>query len=280
MNGDLNRFVPNVVFEKIPIKNLVSNQDYQRSLSEQQILRAAEDFDVYQVNPVKVSRRDGINYVFDGQHTIEIIALVSQSRETPVWCMIYNDLHYQHEAQVFAEQQKHSRPLSPFDTFTAHIEAGSEKHVMIKKTVESYSLIINGTQKRLGTICAIATLEKIVDKYGMRMLDQTISLCVAAWEGDLYSLSANMLMGIARLIATYGDDLQLDIFKERLGIISPKVIIRSAKERRPGSLGIAETLLIMYNKRCKRKLSIRKLYGNSAADLSYDESEDEEDEDY
>lgn len=280
MNGDLNRFVPNVVFEKIPIKNLVSNQDYQRSLSEQQILRAAEDFDVYQINPVKVSRRDGINYVFDGQHTIEIIALVSQSRETPVWCMIYNDLHYQHEAQVFAEQQKHSRPLSPFDTFTAHIEAGSEKHVMIKKTVESYSLIINGTQKRLGTICAIATLEKIVDKYGMRMLDQTISLCVAAWEGDLYSLSANMLMGIARLIATYGDDLQLDIFKERLGIISPKVIIRSAKERRPGSLGIAETLLIMYNKRCKRKLSIRKLYGNSAADLSYDESEDEEDEDY
>lgn len=280
MNGNLNRFVPNVVFEKIPIKNLVSNQDYQRSLSEQQILRAAEDFDVYQVNPVKVSRRDGINYVFDGQHTIEIIALVSQSRETPVWCMIYNDLHYQHEAQVFAEQQKHSRPLSPFDTFTAHIEAGSEKHVMIKKTVESYSLIINGTQKRLGTICAIATLEKIVDKYGMRMLDQTISLCVAAWEGDLYSLSANMLMGIARLIATYGDDLQLDIFKERLGIISPKVIIRSAKERRPGSLGIAETLLIMYNKRCKRKLSIRKLYGNSAADLSYDESEDEEDEDY
>ena len=279
MNGDLNRFVPNVVFEKIPIKNLVSNQDYQRSLSEQQILRAAEDFDVYQVNPVKVSRRDGINYVFDGQHTIEIIALVSQSRETPVWCMIYNDLHYQHEAQVFAEQQKHSRPLSPFDTFTAHIEAGSEKHVMIKKTVESYSLIINGTQKRLGTICAIATLEKIVDKYGMRMLDQTISLCVAAWEGDLYSLSANMLMGIARLIATYGDDLQLDIFKERLGIISPKVIIRSAKERRPGSLGIAETLLIMYNKRCKRKLSIRKLYGSSAADLGYDESEDEEDED-
>lgn len=280
MNGDLNRFVPNVVFEKIPIKNLVSNQDYQRSLSEQQILRAAEDFDVYQVNPVKVSRRDGINYVFDGQHTIEIIALVSQSRETPVWCMIYNDLHYQHEAQVFAEQQKHSRPLSPFDTFTAHIEAGSEKHVMIKKTVESYSLIINGTQKRLGTICAIATLEKIVDKYGMRMLDQTISLCVAAWEGDLYSLSANMLMGIARLIATYGDDLQLDIFKERLGIISPKVIIRSAKERRPGSLGIAETLLIMYNKRCKRKLSIRKLYGSSAVDLGYDESEDEEDEDY
>ncbi len=28
----LDQFVPNVHFEKIPIKNLVSNQDYQRTL--------------------------------------------------------------------------------------------------------------------------------------------------------------------------------------------------------------------------------------------------------
>lgn len=29
---DLNQFVPKVQFELIPIKNLVSNQDYQRNL--------------------------------------------------------------------------------------------------------------------------------------------------------------------------------------------------------------------------------------------------------
>ena len=31
---DFSEFVPNVHFEKIPIKNLVSNQDYQRNLSQ------------------------------------------------------------------------------------------------------------------------------------------------------------------------------------------------------------------------------------------------------
>ena len=91
---DLERYVPNVYFEKIPIKNLVSNQDYQRSLSQAHVEKAANNFDLYQINPVKVSRRDGINYVFNGQHTIEIVALVSGSRETPVWCMIYDDLRY------------------------------------------------------------------------------------------------------------------------------------------------------------------------------------------
>ena len=89
---DYSMFVPNVHFEQIPIKNLVSNQDYQRSLSHTHIARAAENFDLYQINPVKVSRRDGINYVFNGQPTIEIIAAVSGSRETPVWCMVFEDM--------------------------------------------------------------------------------------------------------------------------------------------------------------------------------------------
>ena len=84
--------IPDVSFELIPIKDLVSNQDYQRELSEVHIRKALEEFDVYQLNPVKVSRRNGVNYVFDGQHTAEIVAAASCSRETPVWCMVYNDL--------------------------------------------------------------------------------------------------------------------------------------------------------------------------------------------
>lgn len=66
---DLMQFVPKVHFEQIPIRNLVSNQEYQRNLSQHHVQRAAANFDLYQINPVKVSRRNGINYVFNGQHT-------------------------------------------------------------------------------------------------------------------------------------------------------------------------------------------------------------------
>lgn len=52
---DYSPFVPNVHFEKIPIKNLVSNQDYQRNLSQARIEKTAENFDLFQINPVKVS---------------------------------------------------------------------------------------------------------------------------------------------------------------------------------------------------------------------------------
>ena len=60
---DLMQFVPKVHFEQIPIRNLVSNQEYQRNLSQHHVQRAAANFDLYQINPVKVSRRNGINYV-------------------------------------------------------------------------------------------------------------------------------------------------------------------------------------------------------------------------
>ena len=108
-----NPYVPNVHFEQIPIKNLVSNQEYQRNISQSHVENAAAHFDLYQINPVKVSRRGGVNYVFNGQHTIEIVALVSGSRDTPVWCMIYDDLNYEHEADIFANQMKYVKPLRP-----------------------------------------------------------------------------------------------------------------------------------------------------------------------
>ena len=120
---DLQKFVPQVHFEQIPIKNLCSNQDYQRNLSIKHVQRAAANFDLYQINPVKVSRRDGINYVFNGQHTIEIVALVSGSRETPVWCMVYDDLVYTQEADIFANQMKYVKSLLPYEIFMANIEA-------------------------------------------------------------------------------------------------------------------------------------------------------------
>ena len=61
MNEDIKPFVPDVTFELIPIKNLVSNQEYQRNLSLGHIKRTAANFDLRQINLVKVSRRSGVN---------------------------------------------------------------------------------------------------------------------------------------------------------------------------------------------------------------------------
>ena len=247
---DYSAFVPNVHFEQIPIKDLVSNQDYQRTLSLRHVKKAADHFDLYQVNPVKVSRRGGINYVFNGQHTVEIVATVSGSRDTPVWCMIYDDLEYGHEADIFANQ-----------IFMANIEAGNTKQLLIKELVESYNLAITSTAVP-GGVCAVSTLEVIHDKYGLQMLDKVLKICVNTWEGSPQSFTSGILKGIAKLIDAYGDELKEDAFIERLSRVSPKEIIRTAKERRAGSMGYAEAMLIYYNKKTRYTLSWEKLYAH------------------
>ena len=265
---DLSMFVPKVHFEQLPIKNLVSNQEYQRNLSTSHIRRTAENFDLCQINPVKVSRRSGINYVFNGQHTIEIIATVSGSRETPVWCMIYDDLDYVQEADIFANQQKYVRSLLPYEIFMANVEAGNDDQLIIKSLVESYGLSIT-SNKVPGGICAVATLEYIYQKYGFHVLDRTLRLCIGTWEGDVNSLSSNMLKGIAHLVVAFGENLRDDIFKDKVGIFSSREIGRTAKERKAGSLGYAEAMLIAYNKRMKAALKWSKLYTNKF-EVSYE----------
>ena len=52
---DFSEYVPDIQFAQIPIKNLVSNQEYQRNLSMVHVRRMANNFDKDQLNPVKVS---------------------------------------------------------------------------------------------------------------------------------------------------------------------------------------------------------------------------------
>lgn len=245
---DFSAYIPKAHFEQIPIKNLVSNQLYQRNLSMHYVQRAAANFDPYQINPVKVSRRDGTNYVFNGQHTIEIIALISNSRETPVWCMIYDDLNYEREADIFANQQKFVKPLSPYEIFMANLEAGSDKHIIINDLIESYDLTVTSNLCP-GGICAVASVEQIFDKYGYHTLDRVLRLTAATWEGETNSFSSNILKGIAKLINAYGDGLKDNIFKQKLSEVSIRELSRTAKERRSGSLGYAEAMVLIYNKR-------------------------------
>ena len=267
---DYTMYVPDVHFEKIPIKNLVSNQKYQRNLSQSHIAKAAASFDLYQINPVKVSRRDGINYVFNGQHTIEIVALVSGSRETPVWCMIYDELVYEHEADIFANQQKFVKPLSPYEVFMANIEAGNDDQLIIRDLVESYGLTI-GSSKVPGVIVAVSTLEQIYQKYGYHALSRVLRLCVGTWEGDINSFSGNVLNGIAKLVVAFGDQMNDDVFKEKVGAISVKQLIRTAKDRHAGSMGYAEAMLLEYNGKKKnpaQRLSMNKLHAPESVILS------------
>ena len=176
--------------------------------------------------------------------------------------MIYDDLCYEHEADIFANQQKFIKALSPYEVFVANIEAGNDQQLIIRDLVESYGLKI-GYSKSAGEICAISTLESIFSKYGYHVLDHVLKLCIATWEGEDNSFSANILNAIAKLIVTYGENLNDETFKEKLSTLSIKQLIRTAKERRSGMLGVAEVNL------CFSQASLNVGFCPAVSDLAF-----------
>ena len=58
-----------------------------------------------------------------------------------------------------------------------------------------------------------------------------------------------------------------EVFKEKLSAVSLKALMRTAKERRPGSIGFAEAMILEYNGRKKSsvyRLQINRLYSTDS----------------
>ena len=88
-----------------------------------------------------------------------------------------------------------------------------------------------------------------------------------------------MLNALAKLCVTYGDTLKAEVFKEKLGAIPIRTLARKAKERRTGSMGFAEAMVLEYNGRKKtglHRLLLSKLYSHEQALYSDIEKEDED----
>lgn len=170
--------------------------------------------------------------------------------------MVYDELEYEQEADIFANQQKFVKKLLLYEIFLANIEAGNDEQLIIKALVESFNLRICGNSKP-GCVCCVATLEDLYRKFGYDILQRSLRLCVTTWEGDVDSLTSNILRGIARLVVAYGDGLKDDMFAEKVGRFSPREISRTARERKAGSIGYSEAMLTLYNKKSSSKGTLK-----------------------
>ncbi len=77
-------------------------------------------------------------------------------------------------------------------------------------------------------------------------------------------------------MVTYKDALHDDLFVDRMSKFSPREIVRAAKELNNGSLGYAEAMLALYNKKMRYPLQRRKLY-DEGGDRAPEETEKEPD---
>ena len=224
--------------------------------------------------------KDGMRKLFKNPLAVASIIVLVAIILTIIIAPMIVPYGYEEILSINGKRDKGAKNLAPFEIFVANLEAKNQEQLMIRDLVESYGLKISA-KRAPGHICAVSTLEAIYSKYGYQVLNRVLRLIIGTWEGDSNSFSANIMNAVTKLCVVYKDQLKDEVFSEKLGAVSIKQLTRTARDRRKGSMGFAEAMLLEYNGKRKRnagKLFMNKLYARDVSlCIEPDENEDFDD---
>lgn len=237
---------------------------YQRPVRMERVNKILAEFDPLLVNTLKVSLRDGHYYVFDGSHTLEVLKIVNAKEHFPVECKLYKGLTYEKEAELFAAQDDGSTRVGVPYKIRALAAAGNEEVNSFLEATRSCGFEINPGEKinKRGNILAVSKAYSIFQSLGEDDYKRVLTLVNSAWHGECWSVSQNMLSGMALLIKIFGNKVTLDRYSKKLGGVSHTEVQREASKVQnvPVAYQYAFALARIYNRGgAKGTLPISKL---------------------
>ena len=225
----------------IPVAACFADERYQRPPSETFVRDLVLNFDERLVGTIEVSARsgaeDGRFAILDGQTRWRAMQLVGKKR---CYAAIYNEMDLAAEARFFYRVNKHRKNVHPYYGFRARVLSGEPKAVAIEHLVHLYGLKVTthtgGSDNR--GIAAVAALEFAYDfpsPHREDTLSPVLRVMGQTWTGLKKSTDAELLRGLARFYATYGDHEIVDSernprFQDALLGIGPQLLIARARD--------------------------------------------------
>ena len=226
---------------------------YQRPTDPTRVKDIVDKFDPALVNLLKISSRDGCYYIFDGAHTLAALKKVNKKDKFPVLCHIYHGLTREQEALLFAKQRGNSKDVPIPYKLRALAEGGDgEVTDFLKRTREAgFSIVPGNASVRDGYIAAVKTAHDVYRKLGPVRYSTMMVLVKNAWNGEAWSVSQNMLRGMAEFYCTYEDCFKVARFMKNLQGV-PRAMLERAVGKYYGMsprISYALALASFYNKK-------------------------------
>jgi hypothetical protein len=205
--------------QNLPIEKLLVDAVYQRSLNKKRADRIVAEFNPRRFGYLKVSRRNRLYYVIDGQHRLAAAKILGYNS---LPCNVCEGLDQRTEAEDFRVQQDNMSRIHTRDKFRSAIIAGDEESVRIAKIVEEYGYKIQGFGLDAGhadCIGSIGTLQRIVrgSPDGFKVLDLTLYLTRMTWDGQNKAALGFVLSGTAAFVKRFVDnDFNYENFVKQL----------------------------------------------------------------
>ena len=193
---------PSDEFVYLNNKDLQINPKIQRKLSPIRVSKIVKNYSSLIANPIKVSFRDGQFYIFDGMHTRTATSIVN---DFPILCRVYHNLTEEDEARLFSEQFGYNEAVSMAYRLRA-LEVAKDPEVFdfLKVTRDSgFTISLGSYSARNGNIAAVCAAFHAYRNLGAAGYGLMLKTLLKTWAGENWSISRNMLGGMARFMTMY-----------------------------------------------------------------------------
>lgn len=240
-------------FMELNTRELVIDPAYQRPLDNTKIQNIINKFNPELVNIIKVSRRDGRYYVFDGQHTRAALIQKNGGNHRNVMCKVYEGLTQLDEMELFIAQNGASSPVSTADKFRARYNFGDEEITDMVRCCELAGVTCDfGKVRAHNKVVCYSTLNKYYKMLDRNLFIDMLAIIRSTWGGDKDSFSGEIVSGVGEFLHVYGDKIDRKRLVKKLSEVSPLIIVREGKMvSAPGGKKYARVILNRYNNRAK-----------------------------
>jgi hypothetical protein len=246
----------NTVFQYLCVTELKCAHTYNRPIRKNHVKEIVNNYNPNLMLPLVVSKREDGYYIIDGQHRCAALQILGVQM---VFCLIHFDLTEQEEADLFKRLDSGSKKLRPVERFNAAVLSSDETACDILRIITESGLTApNNGAKSTGKVVAITELLRIYDDIGPVKLARALTLLQQTWNGNKYSLSKQIISGMAHFVKLYDDDFVDQDFIKKLHPVDPVGLIQTGKSNKLFSAGssapyaIAIWLAYNSNRRTKK----------------------------
>lgn len=250
------------IMTQVRLGDLYSSQSYQRPIVKKHVAKIIREFDPIKLDPIKVVRKGNRYYVYDGQHRVAACrTLFGNNYRIPA--QVYDDISYQYQAKLFAEQDDVSKKLTVNEKMKALYESGDPYMVRFHDIVTEYGFNCNfepaGVYKNNNRVGAYKTLyNDVFLRKGEDRLRTILKIVVDAYGVITTCTQKYMIQGLNVFLDTYEGEYRYERLIKALSYDTP-VAIKNAGDvfkNLPPQIRYGRAILDKYNYRVVKHLQL------------------------
>lgn len=190
--------------EWVPLADTRVNPNSQREFVPARADKILANFDPEHFGLPVLNHRDGLYYIIDGQHRIEALkGWLGDGWETQQFSgWVFENLTEEQEAEAFLIRNN-TMGVNAYNKFRIAVNAGRHDETQVSYIVESKGLKIGLDRNADNTVGAVGTLLKVFYEQGPDILARVLEVIRDAYGKA--GLEANVIQGLAKVMARYGD---------------------------------------------------------------------------